>query len=99
MLDDGANQPTSVALPEQLPLGLRDMEPLSRFLTAQCSLELGHDRILDQGGRNRLGGTGVPSVLPGCLADVVTKPPATLSRVGRNHRLLAAPAEQQSSQQ
>ena len=41
----------------------------------------------------------MPSVLPGCLADVVTKPPATLGRVGRNHRPLAPLAEQQSGEQ
>src|SRR5437667_9858367 len=64
MLDYGANQPTAVALPEHLPLRFRDMELLAGLLAAQCALELRHDGILDQGGRNRLGGTGVPSVLP-----------------------------------
>src|SRR5207245_7831671 len=99
MLADGANQPTVIALPEQLPLRLRDMELLPCFLIAQCALKLGHDRILDQGGRNGLGGTGMPSVLPRLLTDVVTKPPSTLGRVGRDHRPLAALAEQQSGEQ
>src|SRR5438874_159204 len=99
MLDDGANQLTVIALPEQLPLRLRDMELLPYFLIAQCTLKLRHDGLLDQGGRNRLGRTSVPSVLPRLLADVVTKPPATLRRVGRDHRPLAALAEQQSGEQ
>src|SRR5439155_4859702 len=99
MLDYGANHPTAVALPELLPLGFRDIELLAGLFAAQCALELGHDRILDQGGRNRFGGTGVPSILPRLLADVVTKPPATLGRVGRDHRPLAALAEQQSGEQ
>ena len=49
MLDYAANQPTAVALPELLPLRFRDMELLAGLLAVQCALELGHDRILDQG--------------------------------------------------
>src|SRR5438034_8384681 len=80
MLDYGANQPTAVALPELLPLRFRDMELLAGLLAAQCALDVGHDGLLDQDSRNRLGGTGVPSVLQGLLANVLTKPPTTLGR-------------------
>src|SRR5206468_11179725 len=99
MLHHRANQLTGLALFEYLPGGFRDLELLAYFLTAQGASKLGYDRVLDQRGRNGLGGTGVPSVLARLLADVITKPPAALGRVGRDHRPITAFAEQQSGQQ
>ena len=79
MLHYANNQPAMIAFEETPPVRFGDLQLLARFLTAQRRAKLGHNSILDQGGRDRLGRTRVPSVLARRLTDVVAKPPSPLA--------------------
>src|SRR5207237_8129461 len=99
LLHYAPNQAARIALLEALPAAFSDAQLAACLLTAQCASKLEHDRFLEHGSRDCLGGARIPSVLARLLAHIVPKPAVALGRVGRDHRPLAAMAEQQSGQQ
>src|ERR1700722_18494398 len=82
-----------------LPFGLRNVELLTRLWRTQNRSELVEDPIFDHPRRHRFAGAGTPSFLPGGLANVVPIPASRFSRIGGNHRPLAALADQQAGEQ
>src|SRR5436190_6867496 len=96
LLHYAPNQGARIALLEALPAAFSDRQLAACLLTAQCASKLEHDRFLEHGGRDCLGGARIPSVLARLFADIVPKSAAALGGVGRDHRPIAAMAEQQA---
>src|SRR5712671_3143521 len=99
MLHYAPDQGAGIALLEALPVTFSDTQLAACLLTAQCLSKLEYDRFLEHGSRDCLGGARIPSILARLLAHIVPKPAAAFGRVGRDHRTIAAMAEQQSGQQ
>src|SRR5436190_8490009 len=80
LLHYAPNQAARIALLEALPLAVCDPQLAACLLTAQCASKLEHDRLLEHGSRDCLGGARIPSILARPLAHIVPKPAAALGR-------------------
>src|SRR5205814_10419856 len=74
LLHYAPHQAVRIALLEALPAASSDAQLAACLLTAQCASKLEHDRFLEHGGRDCLGGARIPSVLARLLAHIVPEP-------------------------